>query len=197
MSSFLHTNMCSCGPYLLKIVITTIWQWIFSTILLRKLLSFLGLTISPGNLSPLSGPCLVKYCFKKHSLGLFFRYVPGKELTCRWLQQLIRSQSSALLLPCARSASLARRAYSLALRAFGLQAGQKLMSGTWLQILVKYCIYALWESAKFHCCRINELMRLWLKCFEKVMRELLLLAPRQLYIAAMVYPCFRFSQVFP
>jgi len=65
-SSFLHTNVCSCGPYLLKIVVTTIWQWIFSTILLRKLLSFLGLAMSPGNLSPLSGPWLVKYCFKKH-----------------------------------------------------------------------------------------------------------------------------------
>lgn len=102
MSSFLHTNMCSCGPYLLKIVITTIWQWIFSTILLRKLLSFLGLTMSPGNLSPLSGPCFVKYCFKKHSPGLFFSwYVPGKELICRWFKQCIRSQSSALLLPCA------------------------------------------------------------------------------------------------
>lgn len=50
----------------------TIWQWIFSTILLRKLLSFLGLTMSPGNLSPLSGLCLVKYCFKKHSPRLFF-----------------------------------------------------------------------------------------------------------------------------
>lgn len=66
LSSFLHTSMYSCGPSLLKIVIITIWQLIFSTILLRKLLSFFGPTVSPGGLSLLSGPCIMKYHFKKH-----------------------------------------------------------------------------------------------------------------------------------
>lgn len=56
--------------------------------------------MSPGNLSLLSGPCLMKYCFRKHSPGLYFWYVPGKEITCRWLYQFIRSQFSASVLPC-------------------------------------------------------------------------------------------------
>lgn len=44
--------------------------------------------------------------FQEAQSRTFFCYVPGKELTCRWLQQLIRSQSSAVLLPCTGTDSL-------------------------------------------------------------------------------------------
>lgn len=138
--------------------------------------------MSPGNLSLLSGPCLMKYCFRKHSPGLYFWYVPGNEITCRWLYQFIRSQFSASMLPCARTTSTDTKRLFSGFYLFGLQAGQKLMLGSWLQVLAKYWIYVLWETTKFHCCRINEFKRLWLKHLEKVMWELLFPAPRQFYM---------------
>lgn len=196
LSSFLHTNMCSCGPSLLKIDIITIWQWIFSTILLRKLLSFFGPTMSPGNLSLLSGPCLMKYCFKKHSPAHSFSGMcPERSYLVDGFNILSDHSSQPC---CCHVSGLPHppwRACSLALCWFGLQAGKKLIMDTSPQLLIKYWIFTFWESAKFHCCRVNEFMRLWLKCLEKVEWELLFPALRQLFIATMVYSWFMFSQL--
>lgn len=195
MSSFLHTNMCSCGPYLLKIVIATIWQWIFSTILLRKLLSFLGLAVSPGNLSLLSGHCLVKYCFKKHSPGLVFWCVPGKELTCRWLQQFIRPQSSASLLPCARTASLAMKSQFPGFVWIWL-AG-------WPETDVGYLTTDTGKILYLHImgkCRIPLLQNKWVnETVTEMLREgdvRTVVSSSKAALRCLVYPWFRFSELF-
>lgn len=128
------------------------------------------------------------------SSTLFFWYVPGKQLSCRWLQRLIRSQFSALHV--SRLPHLPWRACSLALCWLSLQAGQKLITDTSAELLIKYWILTLWESAIFPCCRVNEFTRLWLKCLEKVKWELLFPALRQLSVATMVYSWFTFPQLF-
>lgn len=130
LSSFLHTNMCSCSPSLLKIDIITIWQWIFSTILLRKLLSFFGPTMSPGNLSLLSGPCLMKYCFKKHSPAHSFSGMcPERSYLVDGFNILSDHGSQPCCCHVSGLPHLPWRACSLTLCWFGLQAGKKTDNG--------------------------------------------------------------------